>query len=104
MIPFTAAVDAAFAASAAVLADVNVVSILEVLGISGDSAVSLIATSPDDLPDVAAEVFGGTYTGAQFDALNRVWMAARFPGQCEIIRLSRRLIQSSIVPPPTSSD
>ena len=100
-----AAVDDACAATAAasVLADVNVVRILEAMGISGDSAVSLIATSPDDLAAVAAEVLGENFSPADFDALRRVWMAARFPGQCEIIRLSRRLFPSSIVPPPCST-
>ena len=93
------AVAAACAATAAasVLADVNVVRILEAMGISGDSAVSLIATSPDDFAAVAAEVLGENFSPADLDALRRVWLASRYPG------LSRRLLPSPFVPPRCSS-
>ena len=90
---------AAAAAAACVLADVQVVHLLDALGISGNSAVSLIAMSPSDLTAVAAEVFGDDYSSADLDALSRVWHAARFPGQCELALLSRRLLPTSIVPP-----
>ena len=94
-----AAFDAGSADAVDAAADADVVCRLQGLGICGASAITLIASSRAELVSIASEVLGYDYTEVAWAALCRVWAASSFPGQREIVDLSRRLLPSSVIPP-----
>ena len=99
--PLVAAVDTVITAAADSAADAEVVRLLTVMGVCGDAAISLIASSTQQLDAVANEVLGANHTAAAAAALRRVWLAAKLPGCRQLTDLSRRLIPPTCLPAGT---
>ena len=95
------AVDSVIAEAAAGAADDEVLRLLNAMGVCGDAAISLIASSTQQLDAVADEVLGANHTAAAAAALRRVWTAAKLPGRRQLTDLSRRLIPPTCLPAGT---